>query len=76
VDGADVWVAWEKDQRRTHEMTIAAALDNKPRFAYVEQQHSTEPISRVSNNNSSDESPAETDHHGHDCHGVSERVLP
>jgi len=51
--------------------TIAAALGNKPRFAYVEQQPSTEPISRVSSNNSSDEGPAETDHHDHDCHGVS-----
>jgi hypothetical protein len=68
----DVWAAWEKEQRRAHEMTIAAALDNKPRFAFVEQQQpSTEPISRVSSNNSSDESPAETDHHDHDCHGVS-----
>jgi len=65
----DVWVAWEKEQRRAHEMTIAAALDNKPRFAFVEP--TTEPISRVSSNNSSDESPAETDHRDHDCHGVS-----
>ena len=67
----DVWAAWEKEQRRAQQMTIAAALDNKPRFAYVEQQPSTEPISRVSSNNSSDESPAETDHHDYDCHGMS-----
>ena len=53
----DVWAAWEKEQRRAHEMSMAAALDNKLRFAYVEQQPSTEPISRVSSNNTSDESP-------------------
>ena len=67
AEADDLWTAWEKEQRRAREMTIAAALDNKPRFAYVEP---TEPISRVSSNNSSDESPAETDHPD-DCHGVS-----
>jgi len=66
----DIWTAWEKEQRRAREMTIAAAMDNKPRFAYVEP---VEPISRVSSNISSDESPsspAETDHPD-DCNGVS-----
>jgi hypothetical protein len=68
-DHDQIWAAWEREQRRAREMSIAAALDNKPRFAYVEPM-AMEPISRVSSNNSSDESPVDTDHPD-DCHGVS-----
>ena len=44
----DVWAAWEKEQRRVYEMSIAAALDNKPRFAYVGQRPSPLGQSRAS----------------------------
>lgn len=72
ADDHDLFAAWDKEQRRAREMTIAAALDNKPRFAFVEPAP-TEPISRVSSNGSSDDSPADTDHDrpDDDCRGLS-----
>lgn len=73
----DLFAAWDREQRRAREMTLAAALDNKPRFAFVEPAP-TEPISRVSSNGSSDAGPADADADADtdrpdadDCRGLS-----
>ena len=55
--------AWEKEQRRVPKITT---LDSKPDFVYIE---ATEPVSRVSGNSVSNESPSIGETDG-DCHGA------